>query len=244
MFARTILRRASIRPVAFRPFSLLVPLQSRAEMPADLMTTPLSDAAFAKLDAEHAAFNELCATQLQEMNDNLYDNIVARGGFEGWTLAEDNSCMTKSFHFASFEDANIFVQAVGHIADKKDHHPEWSTANGGKTLVVRLTSHFADNTVTRKDFELGEAMNKQEALLEKNLHFPSSFFKVIGPGSPSTQFPAYSNSQWATFQIAFASAVLGAVAFKICTGTNHRMRENAPTYGALQSELKHSHVVP
>jgi 4a-hydroxytetrahydrobiopterin dehydratase len=206
-------------------------------VPADLMSTPLSDAAFAKLDAEYAAFNELCAQQLQEMNDNLYDNIVARGGFEGWTLAEDNSCMTKSFDFSTFEDANIFVQAVGQIADKKDHHPEWSTANGGKTLVVRLTSHFANNTVTRKDFELGEAMNKQQALLEKNIHFPTSLFVPVGPASPYSQFPAYSNSQWASFQIAFAAAVFGAVAWKICTGTNHRMREEVPTYGSIQSEL-------
>ena len=95
------------------------------------------------------------------MNDNLYDNIVARGGFEGWTLATDNSAMTKSFHFDTFEKANAFVQGVGSWADKKDHHPEWRTADGGKTIHARLTSHFAGNTVTRMDFELGEAMNKQ-----------------------------------------------------------------------------------
>ena len=43
------------------------------------------------------------------MNDNLYENIVARGGFEGWELAEDGSAMTKSFTFNTFEQANAFV---------------------------------------------------------------------------------------------------------------------------------------
>ena len=48
---------------------------------------------------------------------------------------------------------------VGKDADAKDHHPEWSTADGGRTVKARLTSHFAQNTVTRLDFELAEAMN-------------------------------------------------------------------------------------
>jgi len=163
------------------------------------------------------------------MNDNLYENIVARGGFEGWDLAEDNSVMTKSFHFNTFEQANAFVQCVGTVAEKKDHHPEWSTANGGKTLVVRLTSHFANNTVTRNDFEMGEAMNEQE-------RYVLASFK---------QFPKYSAAQWASFQIAFACFVLGTVSFKIISGPNHATRPEAvESYGALDSHLIHTSVVP
>ena len=40
------------------------------------------------------------------MNDNLYENIVARGGFDGWMLAEDSSKMTKSF---TLEQAMTFI---------------------------------------------------------------------------------------------------------------------------------------
>ena len=57
MFARNMLRRACLPRVTARPFSLLVPLQSKTEMPADLMVTPLSDAHFAALDAKYEAFN-------------------------------------------------------------------------------------------------------------------------------------------------------------------------------------------
>ncbi len=32
--------------------------------------------------------------------------------------------------------------------------------DGGKTVEVRLTSHFAGNKVTRLDFQLAEAMNE------------------------------------------------------------------------------------
>ncbi len=92
----------------------------------------------------------------------MYENIVNRGGFEGWTLAEDGSKMTKSFTFDSFEQANAFVQAVGKECNKMDHHPEWKTEDGGKTVSVSLTSHFAGNTVTRLDFLLGEVMNNSE----------------------------------------------------------------------------------
>ena len=41
----------------------------------------------------------------------------------------------------------------------KDHHPEWQVSDGGKVVNVRLTTHWAGNTVTRSDFELAEEMN-------------------------------------------------------------------------------------
>ncbi len=45
-----------------------------------------------------------------------------------------------------------------------DHHPEWNITNGGKTVNVRLTSHFNNNKVTKLDFELAEIMNEQESV--------------------------------------------------------------------------------
>ena len=45
-----------------------------------------------------------------------------------------------------------------------DHHPEWRLSNGGRTVDVKLTSHFANNTVTRLDFQLAEAMNEAYTL--------------------------------------------------------------------------------
>ena len=90
------------------------------------------------------------------MNVNIIDNIVARGGTFGWET--DVNQLTRSFEFDSFEEAQAFVMRVGKDAEVKDHHPEWSSSDGGRTVNVRLTSHFANNTVTRLDFELAEAM--------------------------------------------------------------------------------------
>ena len=95
------------------------------------------------------------------MNETLIDNILLRGGTEGWSTQGELDALTKLFQFDSFEQANAFVQAVGVFAESKDHHPEWELLNGGKDVSVRLTSHFATTKVTLFDFELAEHMNKQ-----------------------------------------------------------------------------------
>jgi pterin-4a-carbinolamine dehydratase len=68
--------------------------------------------------------------------------------------------MTKSFSFKSIDHAQAFMQEVGKFCSQKDHHPEWSSSDKGKTVSVRLTSHFAGNKVTLFDFQLAEHMNK------------------------------------------------------------------------------------
>ena len=52
------------------------------------------------------------------------------------------------------------MQTVGKFCELKDHHPEWTSLNGGKSISVKLTSHFANNKVTLFDFELAEHMNQ------------------------------------------------------------------------------------
>ena len=64
------------------------------------------------------------------------------------------------------------MMRVSRDAEAKNHHPEWSITNGGKILNVKLTSHFADNAVTRLDFEMAEAMNMafEETKISFRLH--------------------------------------------------------------------------
>ena len=135
------------------------------------------------------------------MNVNIIDNIVARGGTFGWET--DVNQLTKSFEFDSFEEAQTFIMRVGKDAEQKDHHPEWSTSDGGRTINVKLTSHFANNTVTRLDFELAEAMNN--AYEEVRTTF--------------TMYPFLSASQWASLKIGFGLFVSTAFFFKFVTGT-------------------------
>ena len=80
------------------------------------------------------------------------------------------------------------MQEVGKFCELKDHHPEWSSSEGGKRLDVKLTSHFANNTVTLLDFELAE-----------------NFSKTYKSTAKFNMYPRFENSQ-------FVSASVGAIA--------------------------------
>ena len=101
---------------------------------------------------------------------------------------------------------------VGRDAENLDHHPEWSLSDGGKTVNVTLTSHFAQNTVTRLDFEMAEAMNN--AYTET-----ASTFRM---------FPWITDSQWSSIKIGTAMFVFGSFFVKFVTGTNYEQRDIAP----------------
>ena len=120
---------------------------------------PLTTAYMNELQAQHKAFNDKCRDDLKEMNQTKITNIIERGGVEGWDEGSNLESLTKTFEFTSFEQAQKFVQSVGKVAEKSNHHPEWSSSNGGKDITVKLTSHFAGNKVTIFDFELAEQMN-------------------------------------------------------------------------------------
>lgn len=96
------------------------------------------------------------------MNTNKINAIEDRKGDEGWEQQVEGDtlvALTKTFQFDQFEKGAAFVQAVSSYADKKDHHPEWKSENGGLLIHVKLTSHFAGNTVSLLDYELAEQMN-------------------------------------------------------------------------------------
>lgn len=96
--------------------------------------------------------------------------------------------MKRSFEFATFEQAQHFVQRVAKFAAEQDHHPEWALSNAGKTVEVKLTSHFAGNKVTLYDFQLAERMNRDFKITAKEFRlFPflrreswASFFIFMG----------------------------------------------------------------
>ena len=97
------------------------------------------------------------------MNTNKINAIEDRGGDEGWKQHVEGDALvalTKTFEFDSFEKASAFMQVVNVYADSKDHHPEWSSEKAGTCIHVKLTSHFAGNTVSLLDYELAEHMNK------------------------------------------------------------------------------------
>ncbi|MGS4945335.1 4a-hydroxytetrahydrobiopterin dehydratase [Meridianimarinicoccus sp. RP-17] len=65
------------------------------------------------------------------------DPLLARG----WVLETDRDAITKVYTFKDFIGAFGWMTRAAIIAEKMNHHPEWS--NVYKTVTVTLTTHDA-----------------------------------------------------------------------------------------------------
>ena len=75
----------------------------------------------------------------------------------GWSEVAGRDAIAKTFVFKDFNAAFGFMTRVAMVAEKMDHHPEWS--NVYKTVVVTLATHDAGG-VTDLDIKLAEAMEQ------------------------------------------------------------------------------------
>jgi 4a-hydroxytetrahydrobiopterin dehydratase len=66
-----------------------------------------------------------------------------------WTT--DGSQIKKSFAFATYKDGLVFAVAVGHLADRMDHHPDMFV--GYRKVDIALSTHDAGG-VTEFDIKL------------------------------------------------------------------------------------------
>jgi 4a-hydroxytetrahydrobiopterin dehydratase len=72
-----------------------------------------------------------------------------------WT-AVDNS-LRRVFSFKNFREAFGFMAEAALIAERKNHHPDWS--NVYNRVTVELTTHDAGG-ISAKDFDLAQQMEK------------------------------------------------------------------------------------
>lgn len=72
----------------------------------------------------------------------------------GWEQRDDH--LHREFVFGDFSEAFGFMARVALLADKADHHPDWS--NSWNRVVIDLTSHDAGE-VTERDTALAEAIS-------------------------------------------------------------------------------------
>lgn len=68
------------------------------------------------------------------------------------------SCLTRSFTFSDFSEAFAFMTRVALLAEKMNHHPEWS--NVWNRVDISLSSHDAGDVVTDRDRKLAGAIDK------------------------------------------------------------------------------------
>ena len=71
---------------------------------------------------------------------------------------EENNKLTRKFEFDDFVTAFGFMTQVAIIAEKMNHHPNWS--NVYNEVTIELSTHDAGNIVTDKDRKLAEAIDK------------------------------------------------------------------------------------
>ena len=74
----------------------------------------------------------------------------------GWSVEADRTTITKRFLFADFVEAFGFMSQVALLAERADHHPEWS--NVYNRVDIRLTTHDA-NGLSERDVGLARAIN-------------------------------------------------------------------------------------
>ncbi len=70
---------------------------------------------------------------------------------------ETNNQLVREFTFRNFIEAFAFMTKVAILAEKQNHHPEWT--NVYNKLTIRLSTHDAGNVVTNKDRELAQAID-------------------------------------------------------------------------------------
>lgn len=82
---------------------------------------------------------------------------AALGKLKGWLEVSGRDAIAKKFEFKDFNQAFGFMTRAALVAEKMNHHPEWS--NVYNKVEVTLSTHDAGG-VTELDMKLAEAMDK------------------------------------------------------------------------------------
>ncbi len=81
---------------------------------------------------------------------------TAMKGLPKWSKVRGRDAITRKFEFKDFNAAFGFMTRAALLAEKMDHHPEWS--NVYNKLEVTLSTHDAGG-VTENDVTMAKAMD-------------------------------------------------------------------------------------
>lgn len=73
-----------------------------------------------------------------------------------WSYDEQAGAVIRDFKFKNFVEAFAFMTQVALLAEKADHHPDWS--NAFNRVSIKITSHDAGG-LTVKDIALAKAID-------------------------------------------------------------------------------------
>lgn len=81
---------------------------------------------------------------------------------QGWTLQGD--VISREFTFQDFPAAMMFMNRLAPIAERLEHHPDWS--NSYNKVTINLTSHEAGG-LTQSDFDFALEADTAARLLNE-----------------------------------------------------------------------------
>ncbi len=76
---------------------------------------------------------------------------------DGWADVEGRDAIAKTFRFKNFRSAWGFMSQAALVAEKMDHHPEWSNVYGRVDVV--LTTHSV-NGLSELDIKLAQKLEE------------------------------------------------------------------------------------
>ena len=91
---------------------------------------------------------------IEQLDDD--ERAAALDALDEWDYDEARDAITRSFKFTDFVEAFGFMTRVALLAEKADHHPEWS--NVYNRVDVLLTTHDAGG-LSARDVALAEAID-------------------------------------------------------------------------------------
>jgi 4a-hydroxytetrahydrobiopterin dehydratase len=82
--------------------------------------------------------------------------IAALRKLPRWKFSADGASISRTLTFSDFNEAFGFMSRAALVAEKMNHHPDWS--NSYKKVAVTLSTHDAGG-LTKLDVALAEAMD-------------------------------------------------------------------------------------
>lgn len=81
----------------------------------------------------------------------------ALAALPGWHAVDGRDAIARSVRFADFNEAFAFMTRVALMAEKMDHHPEWS--NVWNKVDIVLSTHDAGG-LSQRDITLATSINQ------------------------------------------------------------------------------------
>jgi 4a-hydroxytetrahydrobiopterin dehydratase len=84
------------------------------------------------------------------------EHAALRTSLPAWAAVEGRDAIRREFRFKDFSQAWGFMARVALLAEKADHHPDWS--NSWNKVVIDLVSHDAKG-LSQRDFDLATVID-------------------------------------------------------------------------------------